>query len=53
MHLRHFRHLRHPGHLISLFREGLTGSERDFTLGPVGPAIVVLAIPMVLEMCME
>ena len=37
----------------SLFREGLRGSERDFTEGPVGPAIVVLAIPMVLEMCRE
>lgn len=37
----------------SLFREGLTGSDRDFTQGAVGPAIVVLAIPMVLEMCME
>ena len=40
-------------HLWSLVREGLRGSERDFTEGPVGPAIVVLAIPMVLEMCME
>jgi putative MATE family efflux protein len=39
--------------MISLFREGLRGSERDFTQGAVGPAIVVLAIPMVLEMCME
>ncbi len=37
----------------SVLREGLRGSERDFTDGPVGPAIVVLAIPMVLEMCME
>lgn len=37
----------------SLFREGLSGSERDFTQGAVGPALVVLAIPMVLEMCME
>jgi len=37
----------------SLFREGLRGSERDFTQGAVGPALVVLAIPMVLEMCME
>ncbi|HUE89050.1 MAG TPA: MATE family efflux transporter [Vicinamibacterales bacterium] len=36
-----------------LFLEGVRGSERDFTQGPVGPAIVVLAIPMVLEMCME
>ncbi len=37
----------------SLFREGLSGSDRDFTQGAVGPALVVLAIPMVLEMCME
>jgi putative MATE family efflux protein len=40
-------------HAWALFREGVRGSERDFTQGPVGPAIVVLAIPMVLEMCME
>ena len=36
-----------------LFREGVRGSSRDFTEGPVGPAIIVLAIPMVMEMCME
>jgi putative MATE family efflux protein len=46
-------HARHLRHMISLLREGLRGSERDFTQGAVGPAIVVLAIPMVLEMCME
>jgi putative MATE family efflux protein len=37
----------------ALFREGVRGSSRDFTTGPVGPAIIVLAIPMVMEMCME
>ena len=37
----------------SLLREGLRGSSRDFTEGHVGHAVIVLAIPMVLEMCME
>jgi putative MATE family efflux protein len=38
---------------LKLFKEALRGSSRDYTEGPVGPAIVVLAIPMVMEMCME
>jgi putative MATE family efflux protein len=38
---------------LSLFREGVCGSTRDFTDGHVGQAVIVLAIPMVLEMCME
>ena len=37
----------------TLLREGVRGSTRDFTDGPVGQAVIVLAIPMVLEMCME
>lgn len=41
------------GHALSLLREGVRGSPRDFTAGHVGHAVVVLAIPMVLEMCME
>jgi putative MATE family efflux protein len=38
---------------LALVKEALRGSQRDFTEGPIGPAIVVLAIPMVMEMCME
>ena len=38
---------------FQLVKEALRGSTRDFTEGPIGPAIVVLAIPMVMEMCME
>ena len=34
-------------------REALRGSRRDYTKGPVARAILILAIPMVLEMIME
>jgi putative MATE family efflux protein len=36
-----------------LFREAVRGSDRDYTVGPVGPALVMLSVPMVLEMAME
>jgi Na+-driven multidrug efflux pump len=34
-------------------REALHGSRRDYTEGPVGRAILLLAIPMVLEVILE
>ena len=37
----------------SLFLESLRGSDRDYTVGPVGSALILLSVPMVLEMAME
>ncbi len=37
----------------STIREALRGSHQDYTEGPIGRAVVLLAIPMVLEMAME
>lgn len=37
----------------SLVLEAIRGSDRDYTAGPVGPALVMLSVPMVLEMAME
>ena len=38
---------------FSTLREALRGSHGDLTKGPVGRAVVLLAIPMVLEMALE
>src|SRR5262249_18961087 len=39
--------------IFALIREALGGSHRDFTEGDLRRAIIVLAIPMILEMMME
>src|SRR5687767_15862120 len=41
-----------PGFWASV-REALRGSRQDYTEGPVGRAILLLSVPMVLEMAME
>src|SRR3712207_8960860 len=39
--------------LWSVVREAVRGSHRDYTEGPIGRGVFVLAVPMVLEMLME
>ena len=41
-----------PGVWLSI-REALGGSHQDYTQGPIGRAIFLLAVPMVLEMALE
>ncbi|MGE0865876.1 MAG: MATE family efflux transporter [Vicinamibacterales bacterium] len=36
-----------------LFLEAVRGSDRDYTTGPIGSALILLSVPMVLEMAME
>ena len=44
---------RDAGGFWSSVREALRGSQRDFTEGPIGRAIFLLAVPMVLETALE
>src|SRR5215207_235247 len=37
----------------STLREALRGTQIDFTTAPVGRAVIMLAVPMVVEMAME
>lgn len=39
--------------LWSALREAVRGSQRDYTSGPIGQAVLLLAVPMVLETAME
>src|SRR5436190_3114705 len=41
-----------PG-LWATLREAVKGSHQDYTTAPVGRAVLLLAVPMVLEMLME
>jgi putative MATE family efflux protein len=41
-----------PG-LFQTIREALRGSRLDYTTAPVGRAVIMLAVPMVMEMAME
>src|SRR5512138_3086381 len=42
-----------PHSVWSTLKEAVRGSHQDFTQAPVGRAVVLLAVPMVLEMMME
>ena len=37
----------------TVVRDAVRGTHHDYTAGPIGRAVVLLAIPMVLEMCMD
>lgn len=39
--------------IISLIRQSLNGQEQDYTTGSIRKAVILLAIPMMLEMSME
>jgi Na+-driven multidrug efflux pump len=42
-----------PGGFWSAVREALRGSEQDYSRGPLGRSVLLLAVPMVLEMALE
>ena len=42
-----------PPSTWATIREAIRGTHQDFTEAPVGRAVVLLAVPMVLEMLME
>jgi len=42
-----------PGGFLETVREAVRGSHGDFTEGPIGRAVILLAVPMVLEMALE
>ena len=42
-----------PDGVLATLREAIRGSQIDYTTAPVGRAVVMLAVPMVMEMAME
>ena len=39
-----------PHTFASVLREAFIGTTRDFTSGPILPALIILAIPMILSL---
>ncbi|MEO8768894.1 MAG: MATE family efflux transporter [Ferruginibacter sp.] len=39
--------------ILSIIRQSLNGEQMDYTTGSIRKAVILLAIPMMLEMCME
>ena len=39
--------------IFSLIRQSLNGEQQDYTSGSIRKAVILLAVPMMLEMCME
>jgi Na+-driven multidrug efflux pump len=42
-----------PFHLWPALRDAVRGTQQDYTTGPIGRAVLLLAVPMVLETAME
>lgn len=42
-----------PSRIFSLIKQSMSGESMDYTQGSIRRAVILLAIPMMLEMCME